>query len=154
MFHPMPGCQLGAYHPHHEAIEQPSRRAGPFRPRVRGPGRYTPRMLRAYDFAVIRFSNSFVWRCPARWILQHYDRHVRASHLDVGPGTGYYLDRCHFPSAAPSVTLVDPNPEVVRFAADRIAATSQRSMPPMRSSPSISSPPRRVLPGRVILRRP
>jgi SAM-dependent methyltransferase len=70
---------------------------------------------------VTRLSNSLVWRCPARRILEHYDRHVGASHLDVGPGTGYYLDRCSFPSAVPRITLVDPNPEVLRFAGDRIS---------------------------------
>jgi methyltransferase family protein len=90
-------------------------------PAYPGQAVYTPRMLRVYDLVVTRFSNSLIWRCPARRILEHYDRHVRASHLDVGPGTGYYLDRCSFPSAAPRITLMDPNPEVLRFAGDRIS---------------------------------
>ncbi len=90
-------------------------------PAYAGQAVYTPWMLRAYDSAVIKFSNSFVWRCPARRVLNHYDRHVRASHLDVGPGSGYYLDRCRFPSAAPRITLLDPNPEVLRFAGHRIS---------------------------------
>jgi SAM-dependent methyltransferase len=78
-------------------------------------------MLRAYDTLVVRLSNSWVWRCPARRILELYDRHVTASHLDVGPGSGYYLDRCRFPDPAPRLTLLDPNPEVLRFAGDRLA---------------------------------
>jgi hypothetical protein len=90
-------------------------------PAYAGQAVYTPRMLRVYDSLVTKFSNSLIWRCPARRILEHYDRHVRASHLDVGPGTGYYLDRCSFPSTAPRITLVDPNLEVLRFAADRIS---------------------------------
>jgi SAM-dependent methyltransferase len=90
-------------------------------PAYAGQAVYTPRMLRAYDLLVIRFSNWLVWRCPARRILDHYDRHVGASHLDVGPGTAYYLDRCRFPSATPRITLLDPNPEVLRFAGDRIS---------------------------------
>jgi SAM-dependent methyltransferase len=45
---------------------------------------------------------------------------VAASHLDVGPGAGYYLDRCHFPDDMPLVTLLDPNPGVLRFAGARL----------------------------------
>jgi hypothetical protein len=63
-------------------------------PAYRGQAVYTARTLRAYDAVVVKASNSLVWRCPARRILAQYDSHVSAAHLDVGPGTGYYLDRC------------------------------------------------------------
>lgn len=89
-------------------------------PAYAGQAVYTPGMLRAYDAVVVKLSNSFVWRCPARRILEQYSRHLTASHLDVGPGTGYYLDRCRFPDASPRITLLDPNPEVLRFAGDRL----------------------------------
>jgi SAM-dependent methyltransferase len=89
-------------------------------PAYAGQAAYTPRMLRAYDAMVVKLSNSYVWHCPADRILEHYDRHVAASHLDVGPGTGYYLDHCRFPDDRPLITLLDPNPEVLRFAADRL----------------------------------
>lgn len=89
-------------------------------PAYGGQALYTPRMLRAYDTVVVRLSNSLVWRCPASRILQQYNDCVTATHLDVGRGTGYYLDRCRFPEAAPRITLVDPNPEVLRFAGDRL----------------------------------
>jgi SAM-dependent methyltransferase len=79
---------------------------------------YTPRLLRAYDTVVVRLSNSLVWRCPARTILAQYDRHLSASHLDVGPGTGYYLD--HTPRAVEQLTLLDANPEVLRYAGARL----------------------------------
>lgn len=81
---------------------------------------YTKGTLRAYDTLVVRLSNTFVWRCPRRTIRDHYQRHVGATHLDVGPGTGYYLDHVRFPSDAPRITLLDPNPEVLRFAARRL----------------------------------
>lgn len=45
---------------------------------------YTPRVLAAYDLFVLRFSNRLVWRCPWPRLLDHYDRHVGASHLDAG----------------------------------------------------------------------
>ena len=81
---------------------------------------YTKRTLRAYDTIVVRLSNSLVWHCPARRVRAHYQRHISASHLDVGPGTGYYLDHVRFPVDAPSITLLDPNPEVLSYAARRL----------------------------------
>lgn len=82
---------------------------------------YTKRVLNAYDFVVLGVSNRFIWKCPTTRLLEHYDAHVTANHLDVGVGTGYFLDRCRFPSAAPRIALVDLNPETLRFASRRIA---------------------------------
>lgn len=90
-------------------------------PAYAGQAVYTPGMLRAYDTVVVRLSNSLVWRCPATVILDQYQRHVSARHLDVGPGTGFYLDRCRFPMADPRITLLDANPAVLRFAGARLA---------------------------------
>jgi hypothetical protein len=89
-------------------------------PAYAGQVAYTRTTLRAYDTVVVKLSNSLVWRCPARTILGHYQRHVATSHLDVGPGTGWYLDRCQFPDGAPRLTLLDANPEVLRFAGRRL----------------------------------
>jgi hypothetical protein len=87
-------------------------------PAYRGQAVYTARTLRAYDAIVVKLSNSLVWRCPARTILAQYDRHISDAHLDVGPGTGYYLDRGRAPG---DITLLDPNPDVLRYAARRLA---------------------------------
>jgi SAM-dependent methyltransferase len=92
----------------------------PADPAYAGQAVYTPRTLRAYDTVVVRVSNSLVWRSPARLILRQYDRHVTGEHLDVGPGSGFYLDRCRFPDPAPRLTLLDPNPDVLRFAGHRL----------------------------------
>jgi len=69
---------------------------------------------------VLGLSNSLVWRCPTRRILQLYDRHISVSHLDVGVGTGWYLDHCHFPSAAPRVGLMDLNKSSLAAASHRV----------------------------------
>jgi hypothetical protein len=82
---------------------------------------YTKRVLKAYDFVVLGVSNRFIWKCPTPQQLQHYQRHLSANHLDVGVGTGYFLDRCRFPSPPPRVALLDLNPTALEFAAQRIA---------------------------------
>lgn len=82
---------------------------------------YTRRILRIYDLTVLGVSNAFIWRCPTGRLLRHYDAHVTANHLDVGVGTGYFLDHCRFPSGAPRVALMDLNANALAYAAGRIA---------------------------------
>jgi len=82
---------------------------------------YTKRVLKVYDFVVLGVSNRFVWKCPTPEQLQHYERNLSANHLDVGVGSGYFLDRCRFPSKIPRVALLDLNSTALEFAAQRIA---------------------------------
>lgn len=82
---------------------------------------YSPLLLRVYDWYVLGFTSRLIWGCPASKLVAHYNRHVRATHLDVGVGTGYFLDRCRFPTASPSVTLMDMNRNSLDHCARRIA---------------------------------
>jgi len=82
---------------------------------------YTKDILHGYDFYVLGFSNRLLWKCPTRRLVDHYDRHVTANHLDVGVGTGYFLDKCRFPSKAPRIALMDLNQNSLNFASQRIA---------------------------------
>jgi 2-polyprenyl-3-methyl-5-hydroxy-6-metoxy-1,4-benzoquinol methylase len=82
---------------------------------------YSKRTLAAYDFVVLGVSNRLVWKCPTRRVEEHYDSHITPNHLDVGVGTGYFLDHCRFPSPTPRVALMDLNPDTLEFASRRIA---------------------------------
>ena len=82
---------------------------------------YTMPMLAAYDFVVHGVCSRLAWKCPTRRLLRHYDAHVTANHLDVGVGTGYFLDRCRFPSTSPRIALMDLNRNALDFTARRIA---------------------------------
>lgn len=81
---------------------------------------YNRFVLNVYDRFVLEFCNRYVWRCPSSGLLEHYNQHVTAKHLDVGVGTGYFLDKCRFP-ALPSITLADLNPTSLEVAARRTA---------------------------------
>ncbi len=85
---------------------------------------YTKRFLRVYDLVVLSLSSTFAWKCPSSRIVQHYDEHVSANHLDVGVGTGYFLDKCRFPSTAPRVALMDLSENCLNVAGRRIARYS------------------------------
>jgi hypothetical protein len=82
---------------------------------------YTKRVLAVYDVAVLGVSSRFIWKCPAPLLEAHYNAHATANHLDVGVGTGYFLDRCRFPSPTPRIALMDLNPNALEFASRRIA---------------------------------
>ncbi len=82
---------------------------------------YTKRTLAVYDFIVLTVSNRFLWKCPTRRLVAHYDAHITSNHLDVGVGTGYFLDRCQFLAADPRVALLDLNSDTLDFASRRIA---------------------------------
>ncbi len=82
---------------------------------------YSRRALQLYDLIVLGLSNRLIWKCPTPRLLTHYERHVAANHLDVGVGTGYFLDRCRFPSTTPRIALLDLNPDTLDFTSRRIA---------------------------------
>ena len=86
----------------------------------KGAAVYTPLTLALYDLAVLGFSNSFIWQCSSRLILDFYILYISDKHLDIGVGTGYFLDRCRFPSTTPKIALFDLNPHSLAKSAKRL----------------------------------
>lgn len=82
---------------------------------------YSKSVLAMYDLIVLGISNRWIWKCPTSYIKAHYNKHLSANHLDVGVGTGYFLDRCQFPTQQPRVALMDLNPNTLDYASRRIA---------------------------------
>jgi SAM-dependent methyltransferase len=87
---------------------------------------YTPARLAFYDAIILGFSCRFVWRCPKNRFLELYDRNIGARHLDVGVGTGYFLDNCRFPVERPAITLLDLSGPCLAKAARRLERYSPR----------------------------
>jgi len=88
-------------------------------PAYGGQSEYTPFFLRIYDPVVLGLFTRVVWRCPTSRLVEGYRRHVRPLHLDVGPGTGYFLERAGLPEGSP-VTILDPNVHVLDHASRRL----------------------------------
>ncbi|WKD50295.1 class I SAM-dependent methyltransferase [Microbulbifer spongiae] len=82
---------------------------------------YSKTVLRLYDLWVLGLSNRFIWQCPTPRLLAHFNKHISANHLDVGVGTGYFLNRCHFPSTAIRLGLMDLNRNSLEVTAARVA---------------------------------
>jgi ubiquinone/menaquinone biosynthesis C-methylase UbiE len=81
---------------------------------------YTKFTLLFYDLQVMYFENRFVFKCPTRNIINFYNRNISNKHLDVGVGTGYFLDKCTFSSNNPTIHLMDLNFNSLQRTAKRI----------------------------------
>lgn len=84
-----------------------------------GQSDYTRPLLLAYDRVVLGFVSWFAWHCPTSQLVERYRQHIRDPHLDVGPGTGYFLNRSGLPDGS-RVTIVDPNRNVLKLTSQRL----------------------------------
>jgi SAM-dependent methyltransferase len=88
-------------------------------PAYRGQADYSPLLLDLYDPIVIGVVSRLVWRFPPSPLVDLYRARIRDRHLDIGPGTGYLIDHSGIPDGS-HVTIVDPNPNVLRHATRRL----------------------------------
>jgi 2-polyprenyl-3-methyl-5-hydroxy-6-metoxy-1,4-benzoquinol methylase len=76
---------------------------------AKGKAVYSSFMLKLYDVLVLDISNRWIWRCHKNKQLAQFNQGVRANHLDIGVGTGYYLQACRSPALS-KLSLMDLNP--------------------------------------------
>lgn len=90
-------------------------------PAYKGQAGYNPALLAIYDVWVLKFMTRAVWKVPVEPGVARYRQHLGHRHLDVGPGTGYFIELAA-PPADTEITLLDPNPHVLKHASKRLAA--------------------------------
>lgn len=81
---------------------------------------YSKFLLTLYDIEVLMFEMPFIFKCPLRKVMDLYNENVSEVHLDIGVGTGYFLDKCIFPVRNPSVHLMDLNTNSLEKTSERI----------------------------------
>jgi hypothetical protein len=59
-------------------------------------------------------------------MLEQYDRHLGERHLDLGVGTGWYLDHAIWPVGQPAIRLLALNENSLSIASRRLARYSPR----------------------------
>lgn len=89
-------------------------------PSYKGQAGYNPVMLAIYDPWVLGFMSRAVWHVPVPLGIQLYRANLGRRHLDVGPGTGYFIEKAS-PPGGTEVTLLDPNRHVLRRVGKRLA---------------------------------
>jgi len=85
-----------------------------------GQALYTPFFLYIYDWFALGLNCRLAWGCPTKHIIDLYNQHVSGNHLDIGVGTGYFLNKCVFATAKPRLALVDLNPNSLTTAQKRL----------------------------------
>lgn len=80
---------------------------------------YSKITLAIYDFIVLGISNQFIWKTSTAKLLAFYKTHIRNNHMDIGVGTGYFLDRSELPHTA-RIVLIDLNQNSLEVTAKRI----------------------------------
>ncbi|SMB86226.1 Methylase involved in ubiquinone/menaquinone biosynthesis [Pasteurella testudinis DSM 23072] len=76
---------------------------------------YTPLSLKLYDWWVLEISNRYAWRCNThRFLLSHFKKNIRANHLDIGVGTGFYPKMVR--EQINQISFVDLNPHSLSYA--------------------------------------
>jgi len=88
-------------------------------PSYKGQSGYNAAMLAIYDVWVLKFMTKAVWNVPVAQGVDRYRQHMGRRHLDVGPGTGYFIEKAD-PPRDTEITLLDPNPTVLRYVANRL----------------------------------
>ncbi len=88
---------------------------------------YNPLVLKLYDLWVLGLSNSFFWKCSTNKLLQLYNDKIGQKHLDIGVGTGWYLDKVTL-SQKPCLTLLDLNPNSLSCTERRISRYNPKTI--------------------------
>lgn len=86
-----------------------------------GSAMYSRPFLKVYDWVALSFNCQYIWKCPSDNMLEHYNKNVSANHLDIGVGTGYFMEHCKYPSDNPRIALMDLNPNTLQVTSKRLA---------------------------------
>jgi 2-polyprenyl-3-methyl-5-hydroxy-6-metoxy-1,4-benzoquinol methylase len=76
--------------------------------------------LRFYDLILFGFVSRNAWRCPTGFLDRHYANHISNNHLEVGPGTGFLLNRVSFTKQSPRMVLMDLSLGCLEKSANRL----------------------------------
>jgi hypothetical protein len=85
-----------------------------------GSAMYSRFLLSIYDLWFLWYNCRFLWECPSRFLLDLYNQFVSSNHLDIGVGSGYFLDKCRFPDTNIRLALMDLNANSLRVAGRRL----------------------------------
>jgi len=95
-----------------------------------GASSYSGWRLAIYDFWVLGVVNTFAWKCPtSKYLIPFFRDNVSATtHLDIGVGTGYFLEHGGIPTTT-HVVLCDISISALKTATDRVPPPVQVGPP-------------------------
>lgn len=79
---------------------------------------FISKSLQLYDVFVNEINCKYIWSCDKSKIFNLYQKNVRPNHVEIGPGTGYYLK----PSMhkIKNLSLVDINQDILDYSQKKL----------------------------------
>lgn len=74
-----------------------------------------------YDSIVNNINCTYSWRCPPHHVKQFYRNNLSKNHLEIGPGTSYFIKNTQFDT----LHLMDVNHDVLHFSATKMKNNSK-----------------------------
>lgn len=78
-------------------------------------------ILNNYDYLVNNINCKYAWKCNQSVIKNLYKNNISKNHLEIGPGTGYFLKDYHFNNLA----LMDINRDILKESQNNLKINSK-----------------------------
>ena len=78
--------------------------------------------LKLYDYLVNDINCSYAWRCHKSNIFENYKNNIKTNHLEIGPGTGYFLENNY---NIKKLYLMDINDDTLNFSKNNLSENYQ-----------------------------
>jgi len=78
--------------------------------------------IQYYDNLVNRTNCLRVWKCSEQYIFNHYRQNISGKHLEIGPGSGYFLkrDNLRINCSIDKLTLIDINDNILNYSKENL----------------------------------
>lgn len=77
---------------------------------------------RFYDVGLYRFVTPRIWRCATAQLMDNYVENISNNHLEIGVGSGYFLEHTLCPEYLQRLVLLDLNQRCLSKSAKRLKA--------------------------------
>ena len=78
-------------------------------------------LLKNYDYFVNNVNCKYVWKCNEKNIHKMYKKNITKNHIEIGPGTGYFLKNYNFDN----LTLIDVNDDILQNSYDNLSKNAK-----------------------------
>jgi ubiquinone/menaquinone biosynthesis C-methylase UbiE len=71
---------------------------------------YSKLIFSVYDRFLLNYALPLIWKVKKSDVQLFYQNHISSDHLDIGAGTGYFIQNCEHLPANFKLSVMDINP--------------------------------------------